>query len=824
MFDAIASDVRLAVRGLRRQWGFSVAAVATVALGIGASTAIFSVAYGVSLRPLPYAEPDRLVRIYESNPLSGKLEQDVSEGSFHDWRQATRSLDGFALVSPVSARTLAGTERRRIATRSVSPVFFDVLGVRPMLGRSFRPEPEFTGSIDEVVLTFEGWQRLFGGAHGALGDTITFTGVGDDDVFRVVGVLPEGFRFDARVDAWLPNVVQLPIRPIVRNWRYDQMVARLAPGVTLERARSELAGVSARIAREFPASNAGWTVSVESLHDSIVGNFGRATSLLLAAVALVLLVACVNVGGLFLARAVARERETAVRTALGAGSWRLARLWLADAALLSTLGGGLGVLLAWLAVALLRRAAPAGVPRVEAIGIDRPVLLVAVVATVLAIGIFTMAPLGLSRRRPVAQSLLAGSSGAGDSRRRQAARGGLMIAQCAGAAALVVLAAMLTRSLVRLMAVDLGWEPQGVLSLEASPTVPREIRRPWFARVDWSDRVIARLEALPGIDRAAVATQIPLSDSYPSTLARGRGRAAIDPMRWPGVEAKVTDGYFALMGIGLRDGRLFNDGDRFAEPFINGPTRADHGVAIVSAQTARTLWPGQSAIGQALWLPDIDNVPWREVVGVVDDIQFHSVGETPALHVFLPWTQSSSGASPKVLVRSSGRSDAAAMAAPVREALRAVEPGAVVDDVVTLGALVSRATAQPRFTSRLVVAFGMVALVLAAVGIYGTLAYVVLARRREIGVRIALGASRAGILAHVIRGGVLPAIGGGAIGLGVAVFVARTFRVLLFDVEPLDVPSLTTGAATLLAVVLVAALEPARRAATVEPVQALRSE
>lgn len=321
-----------------------------------------------------------------------------------------------------------------------------------------------------------------------------------------------------------------------------------------------------------------------------------------------------------------------------------------------------------------------GIPRVEAVALDLPTVAIAALSTVLAVVIFTLAPLGRASRRELENGLRAGSAGAGDGRSRQTMRNALTVAQCAGAATLVILAVMLTRSFIKLTSFDLGWDAAGVLSLNVSPPMPPELRRPWYRYVDWSDRLVARLEATPGIERAAITTQVPLSpEPSPSTLARGRGKAASDDTRWPGVQHHVTDGYFALMGIRLVSG-TFGPADRFSEPQINGTEKAERGVVAVSESTARMLWPGRPAIGEALWLPDSDNVKWRDVVGVVEDIQFHAVGEAPALHVFVPWTQHSTGR-PRLVVKGAAR---ASIANVVRDVVRTVKPGTQIDQVAPL--------------------------------------------------------------------------------------------------------------------------------------------
>ena len=815
------NDLALAFRSLRRRPGFAAAAIATLALGIGASTAIFSVAYGIAFRPLPYPDAERLIRIYEANPAEALVEHDVSLAAFHAWREGAPSIESAALFDRPRTRILAGSDSVDVTLLSVSPNFFDVLGIRPIIGPGFKPEKEYTVRTphDEGVISHEAWQRLFGGRPDAIGQTITLTGVGDDDSYRVVGVMPEGFLFEQPVDIWQPTqVVRLPMRAGYLSYRNERVIARLRAAASLDAARAELETVAARLAREFPTHSGGWTVTVVSLRDATIGKFGSATWLLIAAVAVVLLVTCVNVGGLLVARAVARERETAVRTALGAGSWRLFRLWLAEAAVVAAFGASLGLLLALWGIDVLKAAAPPGIPRLEAIAVDLPALAVATTSTLLAVVFFTVAP-GRMRRRHLVDGLRAGSSGAGDSTGQRVIRNALALAQCAGAATLVVLALILTRSFVKLMAVDLGWNPERVVSMRVAPPMPPRDLRPWPRYVDWSDRLVRRLEETPAIDRAAVTNQIPLMppQAYSFTFARGRGKGASDDARWTGIQHSVTDGYFDTMDIRLVSGRTFDRGDRFTEAQLTGNAPRDQGVVIVTESTARMLWPGRPAVGEALWLPMFDSIPWWEVIGVVEDIQFYSVGEAPVAHVFVPWTQYPIR-SPRLIVRGT------ASIATVREVVGAVHPGTHVEQIASLESLVSRATAQPRFTTRLVMSFALLALLLAAVGIYGTLSYVVGSRTREIGIRMALGASRGAIVIDVVRYGVIPAFAGGIVGLGAAFALVRTFRALLFGIEPVDPGSFAGGAIALLLVAHAAALGPALRASRVDPSVALRTE
>jgi len=821
MLSGTRHDLWLALRGLARRPGFSAAAIATLALGIGASAAIFSVAFGVSLRPLDYPSPDRLIRVYEANPANAQPKQDVSIPTFHAWREGAPSIESAALFSRSNARFIAGVDAPPVTIVSVSPGFFDVLGVRPVLGPGFQAESAYTRftAADDAVISHGAWRRLFGGRPDVVGQTLEFTGAGDNDVYRIVGVMPDGFSFGGPVDLWRPTLlVELPLRPTLRLWRYDGMIARLRPGRTIETSRAELTAISETLARDYPKSNAGWTVSVESLHASIVGDFGRATWMLLASVAVVLIVTCLNVGGLLTARAVARRRETAVRAALGASSWRLLRLSLCEAVVLGACGGAAGLLLAWSGVAALRAASPPGIPRIDAVHIDAAALAITGLATLFSIFVFAAAPSRVTWRDISAP--LRSSPGQGGA--TPLSRTALAVAQCAGATTLVVLALLLTRSFQQLMAVDLGWSPERVLSMSISPKLPPELRRrPWYRYVQWSDELMQRLEATPGVERAAITTQVPLSPSFASTLARGRGKASTDAARWPGVQHSVSDSYFSLMGIRLLSGRTFGAPDRLSEAQHTGEQPADFGVAVVSESTARVLWPDRPAVGQALWLPDADRAAWREVVGVVEDIQFRTVGETPALHVFVPWTQFPT-ARPRLLVKVS--SNAAASAPIVRSVAQQVSIGSNIDQAATLEALVSRATAQPRFTSRVVAAFGALALLLAGVGIYGTLSFMVRSRIREIGIRLALGASRPRVMRGVLWRGLAPAAAGAAAGTVIAVVLARVFRALLFNVTSLDLVSLVGAAAVLLAVATLAAAGPAALAARTDPARSLRAE
>ena len=793
-------DARYTFRGLRRTPAFYALVISTLAIGIGASTAIFSVAYGVTLRPLPYPEPDRLVRLYETHALSARTKQDVSVVTFAEVHRAS-SFASAALMEDVRVSHLADANQQPVVSLSVSPLFFETLGVAPLLGPGFRSEDQYRViRADDFVLSYGAWQRLFGGRRDVIGQSMQFWR--DDERWRVVGVLPPGFAYGPAVDVWRPEIVPLRTAPALRHLRQADVIARLRPGVTLEQARSELDVIAASLARQFPDSHGDWSIALEPLHTAFIGDFGRATWLLLAAVAVVFLVACVNVAGLLLTRAVIRDRETMVREAIGATPSRLIRSWLAEALLLAGLGAGAGLLAAWLSVQALKAAAPPGIPRLDAIVLDAPVLIV--MSTGVAI---SAAMIGLlAHRRPARRS-------------RQHARHTLLLVQCAGAAALVVLAVMLARSFTRLMSVDLGWNPADIISMNILP----EIQGRTLDRYPpWADRLLTELRSRTEIRDAAITTQVPLSTlSYTDVIAEGKSGPTVEGPRWSIVRHSVTDDYFALMGIRLVEGRLFDVQDRFTPAQLRPGTRNDRGVVVISESVARTLWPGRAAIGQAIRLPVGDNVAWRDVIGIVNDIQFHAVGEVPAMHVFTPYSQAPI---PAVRLLAKGTGERAAVIGALRQAAQTAAPGTRIDQVASLDQLVSRATSQPRFTTRTVASFGILALVLASIGIYGTLSFIVTARTREIAIRMSLGGSWGGILSEVLTGGLAPALIGWLLGIAIASAFARAFASLFFRFEPLDMGAYAVGATLLLLASVAAALAPAIHALRVEPATVLRAE
>lgn len=819
--DNARRDFTIAIRSLARTPAFTLAAIATFALGIGAATAIFSVAYGVAFRPLPYPDSDRIVRIYESNTKTNETKLQVSKGTFQAWREAVPSLEHAALIGPGGGVSfIAGDPPQAIRISGVSPAFFDVLGARPFLGSGFRPESDYTRfTAYDVVLSHAAWRRLFGSDPNVVGRL--FYVVDDDDPFKIVGVMPEEFAFDADVDAWRPRIVELPVARVLRSWRYDRVVARLRPGRTIDQLRAELDTVSAQLARDFPATNAGWGATAEPLRDAIVGSFGPASWLLLAAVAAVLLVACANVAGLFAARSLARTRETSIRVALGAGGWRIGQFWFMEAFTLATAGAVAGVAMAWWLVRVLKATAPPGLPRVEDIAMDLPVLAMAAAATIVSALACAAFSLRGSRRRTITEGLMSGGTRTGDTSARRRTSTVLVAAQSSAALALVVLAVLFARSFVRLTAVDLGWSPDRLLSLDVSPEPPAATRRPWFWYAQWAERVIDRIEALPGVERATVTTVVPFGGQlHRAAIGEGRNPSA-NEVRWPVGTHIVSSNYFETLGLRLKSGRFLTEDDRFDESTMTSHLTAPPGAAVITQSMANALWPDQNPLGRAFRIPSNDNVVYRQVVGVVDDVQFTSVGDEPVLEVFVPRAQTST-AGAKVIVRTTG--DPATVVPSVRAAILAEHPASGIDRVHAVKTLVDRTMAPARMTSQVVSGLGLLALVLAAVGVYGGLAGLVGARMRETAVRIALGASPQRTLGRTLAQGLLPVAIGGIAGMGCAWLLARSAQGLLYGVRGVDATSALCGLAVVLIVSALACLAPAIRAARTDPLAVLRGD
>jgi len=827
------NDLRYALRTLRRSPGFAASAILALALGIGANTAVFSVIYAVLLKPLPYAEPDRLVRLYERNPAQGVERGEVSPGTFVDWRARSHTLEHFAVYFQGEALWSFGDRNEIVRSSAVTASLFDALRVAPVLGRAFRPANGDDPAPDpgEAILSFGLWQRKFGGSSTVLGQTVRVEG---RFPLQIVGVMPRGFAFPEKADAWtnLSGDARGPIGATRRQVRNYRPIARLAAGATLAAARTELASISAQLEAEQPRSNAGWTADLEPLADALVPLNKTALFVLLGAVVGVLLIGCASVANLLLARATARQQEMSVRLALGAGTTRLLRQCFTEALVLSAFGTSTGLVLGhWMTRLLVRMAPPE--PRLNEAGMNAALLLFAIgvgLATALLVGVI-----------PGLQSVRDGRRGGLRPQSRAVAGGGRRLRELliGGEVAVVVLllttAMLLGRSFVKLRGVDLGFEPQHVLSVETRwPTGRFPMRpgvRPWPQVQRAVDDLIAAVSSVPGVQAAGLMTDVPLTgEPFSGSVWRADapGASGLKPPasprdQWKADLSVVTAGYFASLGIPFVRGRNFVDADRLTEEQLNNPQVPRSGVAVINSAFASRYFANEDPVGRTLVLSEDQTFGWsRAIVGVVADVRGRKVAEAARPAVFVPHAQHPDVFRPSIAVRSA--LPPAAIVGAIRERLRAFDPQLLVMRTRSMDDIISGALARPRFNLLLFGGFALLALSLAAIGIYGVVSYLVTQRTREIGIRMALGARAADVLRLVLWEGMAPVILGGIAGMFLTIAATRAIRRMLFGVSPLDAISFAAAPALLAMVALLACYLPARRATRVDPLVALRDE
>jgi putative ABC transport system permease protein len=800
-------DIRQAFRLLFKQPLFAGIAVAILALTIGASTAIFSVVNAVLLRPLPFPQSDRLVSLAETS--DGRLGA-VSPVNFYDWQQQARSFQGMAIYQDQGMTLTSGDRAEAIAGFSVSSTFFPVLGVQPAFGRWFGPEDDRSPGPSSVVLSHALWQRAFGGARDVVGRRAMF----DGQPFTIIGVAPEGAEFPEKTDAWFSLGLGPQSRdPKARGAHYVNALARLRPGTTLEQAGTEMAAIAARLAIAYPRTNEGAGVVVRGLVDATVGTARTALLLVLGAVGFLLLIACVNVSGLLMARAATRRVEMAVRAALGAGRLALLRQVLVESLVLAALSAAIGTLLAAWGTRALLAIVPADLPRVSQSGLDVRVLGFT--------ALVTMASAILFGCLPALQSVTASVGGTLKEARRDAGVGGgrrvrhaLVMVEVALALVLLVGASLAIRSFDLLTRVSPGFDPRGVLtfSLSLPGGVYKEDRQVAAFYADLMDR----LDHTPGVVSSAAVMIPPVSignayggtftiEGRPATTGRDEPRAQMRPM---------TPAYFRTLGIRLLRGRAFDDRD-------GGDGLP---VAIVSETAARRYWPGENPIGRRLRM-HVSAVhgsqPLREIVGVVSDVKQSRLDLPSAPMVYLPHAQHPASWM-TVMVRSSG--DPLRVQGAVSDALRRADKTLVPLEMKTLETHVATSRADQRFRAVLLGLFAGSAFLLAIVGLYAVVAYATTQRRHEIGVRMAIGADARDIVAMVVADGIRPVLAGLVLGCAGAFGLSRVMRTLLFGVRPFE-PAIVAGVALAFALASIAACcVPARRAARVDPITALREE
>jgi putative ABC transport system permease protein len=804
VLEMLWQDLRYSLRLLVKDRAFSIVAVATLALGIGANTAIFSVVHGVVLEPLPFPHSDRIVTVWENFSAQGGPEQEwIEVPNFFEWRAQdglfdTLSAFGFGVVN------LTGRgEAQRLTRAVVSADFFDTFGVVPVVGRGFTPDDDRPGAPPVTVLSHGFWVRALGANPAIAGESLVLNG----RPTTVIGVLPQDFSvpLPPAVDVWMP--VALDRATATRGNFFLRAVGRLADGVTIEQATTRLDALMARIGEEFP-ENRGVTISLVPLLDQIVGPVRGALFVLMGIVALVLLIACANIANLMLSRSASRARELAVRTAVGAWRGRLVRQLLTESLLLSLIGASAGVALAYWGTRALIAGAPAGAaPRLDNVGLDGTVLVFTLVVAVLAGLLFGLAPVLQARRHDVVSALKAGGRGAQESAPASRARRALVSAQVALALCLLVAAGLAVRSFTSLLRVDPGFATDNLTT--AVVAVPPDAAAGAAELVTFMDEMLRRITGHANVDAAAAVSVLPFSGNDTDTAFQIEGRPDLDvpgrePIAW---SRRVTPSYFRTMGLPVLDGREFSDADR----------AGTDEVVMVSEVTASRYWPGERAVGKRIRFGR--DRPWATIVGVTAGVRHRGLAADARPELYVPFAQRP-GRSMTFVVRSgAGEGVVADM---LRADLRAVNRSLPLSGVVSMASLVEASAAQSRFFMTLTSAFGVLALVLAAVGIYGVMAYTVSRRTAEVGVRMALGASRGAVLAMVIASGLrLTAIGLVA-GLAAAFWATRLMAGVLFEIGPRDATAFTAAAAVLAVVALIACLVPALRATRIDPVAALR--
>ncbi|HJQ21531.1 MAG TPA: ABC transporter permease [Gemmatimonadaceae bacterium] len=810
MWDDFTQDIQYAFRALRRSPAFTAIAVLTLALGIGANTAIFSVVNGVLLRPLPYREPEHLVRLYTAFRGQGVDRYSVSQPEFMDYKGLGHVFENAAAFSGAGL-TLTGTgEPERVRGIAATKDLLAVLRVTPLRGRNFEGDDGRRGVEPVVIVTYDFWQNRFGGDASLIGRQLTFNGISR----RVIGILPPDVTL-ARAEAIIPLFIN-PDSMTARTSNSLSVLARLRPGVTPDRAQQELNALTRRLAQQYPnayPANVGYGATVVPMHEAIVGDVRPALLVLLGAVGLVLLIACANVANLLLARGEARQREIAVRIALGAPRARILRQLLTESVVLATIGGAAGLVLAWWGLRTLLSVNPDAIPRLELVHIDVTVLLVTFALAICTGLLFGFAPAMHLAKPELQSSLKDGTRGGTMGRGQQRMGRALVIAELALAAMVVIGAALLIRSFWRLRSVDPGFRPDHMLVMElALPGARYDTAKTTL----FYQQLLDRARTVPGVQMAAAASDIPpIAGGYNwDVFIDGRAITPGDAAPSPNMRA-VTRDYFRAMGIGAARGRLFGDED----------SRASPPVALVNETFAKKVWGDADPVGQRLRFDRA--LPWITIIGVARDTRSAGLGEPVPpeiylLHEQLPTAAGGTERGMYVLLKTAG--DPSSLMGGARQLVRELDPTLAINGLRTMPEIVNQSMARQRFTMLLLGVFGAVALTLATVGIYGLMSFAVRRRTREIGIRMALGAKPGDVLRLVVGQGMRLAGFGLFVGVAAALVATRVMSGLLYGISAVD--PITFAAITLLlaGIALCASWIPARRAVGTDPTTALRAE
>jgi putative ABC transport system permease protein len=805
--ESLLSDVRYAARNLFRRPGFTIIAVITLALGIGANTAIFSAINALLLKPLPFPELDRVVAVWDKLPSRGVQRNEVTVANYLDWQSQTQSFEQLALYRWWSANLTGIDPPERIQGFLVTANFLDTTGMKPIMGRNFLPEENQPGKGAVAVITYSLWQRRFGGDPNILNKTITINSI----TRTVVGVMPERFNFPKGAEVYAP----LPMTPEVMKSRGDHsyyVLGRLKPGASIPGAQAELDNITARLEQQFPETNKGWGATIFPIVADTVRTYDTALWIMMGAVGFVLLIACANVANLMLARASGRKKEIALRTALGASRWRIVRQLLTESLIVALIGGALGVLIGFWGIDALRAANPAEASRFAPgwyqLGINAPVLLFTLGLSVVSGIVFGLVPALQASRTNLNDSLKEGGRQTSASSHRL--RSSLVVFEFALSLVLLVGAGLLTRSFLALVKTDPGFNPDHVLTMNLMLPAAKYKDQP--ARAAFYNDLVQRVKTQPGVESAAVVNYLPLggansSDSY---LVEG------EPEPAPGDEhggryRVATPDYFRTMGISIVRGRGFTDQDRAGAP----------PVVIVNEAFVRKHWPGADPIGKRIrFYGPLERAPWMQVVGVIADVK-HELNLAVTPEYYLPHAQNPWNA--MVLVAKTSV-EPGSLAGALRQQVWAIDKDQPVFDVKTMQEVRSTSVAVYSFSSVMLGIFAFVALLLASIGIYGVMAFAVTQRTQEIGIRIALGARSVDVLKLVVKHGMKLALLGMVIGLAGSWAVTRFIEKLLVGVEATDLLTFSVVSVCLLVAAFVACYLPARRATKVDPLVALRYE
>lgn len=817
--ETLLKDIRYGIRGLLKRPGFTVVAIITLALGIGANTAIFSVVNAVVLRPLPYAEPDRLVTLWETMPGSDR--RSVAPGNFVDWRTQNKSFQDMAATFYANFNLTSDGEPERIDGATITSNLMSLLGASAQLGRTFQPDDDEHQDRSVTLLSDGLWKRRFGADQNVVGRTITI----DETPHTIVGVMARGFQYPSRSDLWVLGrnrgavpmslISQVPTNDWVheRDAHFIKVIARLKPGVTLSQAQSDIAGITRRMEQEFPKTNSGLGSNVVPLHAQIVGDVRGVLFILLGAVGFVLLIACTNVANLMLARAGQRDREIAIRAAVGATRRRLIRQLLTESLLLSIVGGLAGLVVSIWAVDLFVKLSPGDIPRLSEASVDVKLLGFTLLVSLLTGVGFGLLPAFQATRTNLNTSLKEGGTKASEGRQRRGARNILVVTEIALAQVLLVGAALLAISYVRVTQIDPGFNPERVLTAKIAPS-NKKYPDP-KTRSAFYTTVLEHLQGLPGVESAGMVMSLPLTGSSMNRGFRVEGRPV------PKADENVTmdfqivsPGYFSTLEIPVKRGRGLSATD----------TETSERVIVINDTMARRYWPNEDPVGKRMGIGESSkDTSWRTIVGVIADNRHASLSEAPVPTAFISYLQDLESW-PRMGFVIKAKTDAASLTSAVRKQLAAIDRAQPVYAIEPMDNLLRTSVAQRRFIMLLLGSLSAIALILAMVGVYGVISFSVSERTQEIGIRMALGARATDVLRMVLGQGMRVAFVGILIGIGAAFALTRLLSSLLFEVSPTDLRTFSIVAALLSAIALLACYIPARRATKVDPLVALRYE